>query len=164
MTDTKPVSVKVRRAVAGDVAATMALLEEVSCEIPLRLDGDERKACVRRLIGDCYKSRKSLVAVSPDGELVGFQLTRPIGPRQVVIDGPEQPAGLMLEYGGVKKAARQQGLFHLLIKETKRQQLPLYAVVRHDNKSQMADRMGRMGFAKIADDCDFPQAHFRWVP
>jgi hypothetical protein len=154
----------IRRAIDADVLVMMAALEDVSSEIPLRLDGAERKARILDLIADCCRSGESLVAMNDRKQLLGFQLTRPIALRYLVSNGPKQPAGLSLEYGGIAKNARGKGLFSSLIEQTKKRRLPLYAIVRHDNHSKMADRLIQMEFEKIGSDSDFPQDHFRWLP
>lgn len=143
-----------RVAVQNDETDILAVLEEVAPEIPVRLDGAERQGKIQTLIIQCRTSGKSLVAVDASGNVIGFAIARP--------DAYNGKAAVSLQYIGVSVHSRRQGIFSTMIEKLKANGVPLLATVLHDNKSDMANRLTKIGFAKI--DCNAKQTNFVWSP
>jgi hypothetical protein len=70
--------IEYRLASRDDETDILAVLEEVSSEIPVRLDGAERQEKIRTEITQCHETRKSWVAVVPErSQLVPQRRWRP---------------------------------------------------------------------------------------
>ena len=82
----------------------------------------------------------SWVAVDENSKVVGFALARP--------DFHEDGA-ISLRYIGVSKNARQCGICSTFIEKLRTNNVPLTASVLHNNRSQMAERLVKKGFAKV---------------
>jgi hypothetical protein len=153
-----------RLAKIEDTTSIFAVLEEVACEIPLKLMGDNRRTLVLKLIQECCYSRKSWIAVIGT-DIVGFLLVKPRVRRKYLNEDREsEPAGLELSYGGVSKSSRGRRIFPVMVERTMRRRVPLYATVHHDNKGDMKSRLLRLGFIQIDTDQDLRQDHFKWLP
>jgi hypothetical protein len=152
-----------RRANAEDVSAIFAVLEEVACEIPITIGDSDHRARVFGKVKQTCGFGKSLIATDKTGRVVAFLLVEPRAKgNALVLWGEPQPAGLALAYGGVTKSWRNQRIFPAMIERMKRRKRPLFAAVRHDNESHMAERLMKMGFEKVGtvDGED----KFRWMP
>lgn len=134
-----------------DAAAIYAVLEEAALEIPVRTDGERADLLLGR-IQRCCQGGYSLVAVDRSGSLIGFLLAE--------LDSFHE--ALQLPYGAVRFAARKHGAFGALIGKTMKAGLPLFATVKHDNKSKMADRLRRLGFVIHSEGDD--QIELLWTP
>jgi len=146
--------IEYRIANGNDETDILAVLEEVSTEIPLNLDGAERQEKIRIEIRQCQQTKKSWVAVDTDGKVVGFALARP--------DAHEGKAAIYLPYVGVSAASRRSGIFSTLVEKLKANGQPLIANVLHDNQSGMVDNLGKNGFTKV--DWNAKQQTFLWSP
>jgi hypothetical protein len=154
-----------RLAAPRDAPTIFALLEEVAPEIPLTIRDDLHRQQWLAKVQEWCALRSSIVALRKGGKIVGFQIATPTnaGERMGNPDAPLSD-GIMLQYAGVTKHSRGQGIFPALIENLKRGGLPLYATVKHSNRSAMADRLVKMGFAKFGTDAEYQQDHFRWLP
>ena len=141
-----------RLAVREDETDILAVLEEVSSEIPVRLDGEERQRKIQTEIMQCRQTGKSWVAVDAHGKVCGFVLARP--------DGHEGKAAIYIPYVGVAAESRRRGIFSTLVAKLKANGVQLIANVLHDNRSSMEDILVKNGFTKI--DCNAKQKKFLW--
>ncbi len=146
--------IEYRVANGNDETDILAVLGEVTAEIPVRLDGEERQQKIRTEIRQCHQTKRSLVAVDADGKVVGFVLARP--------DAHEGKAAIYLPYVGVRTASRRRGIFSTLVEKLKANGVPLIANVLHDNGSGMGDILVRSGFTKV--DWNAKQTKFLWSP
>ena len=129
------------------------VIEQVAPEIPVLLDTEGRQKAMRGIIVECHKSGKSWVAVDTNGKVVGCVLARP--------DFHEDGA-LSLRYIGVSKDSRRHGISTALIEKLKTQGVPLTASVLRTNKSNMAARLAKNGFAE--EGTTDAETKFRWAP
>jgi hypothetical protein len=149
----------IRNGKADDVSAVFAILSEVAPEIPVLLDTAERRNAVRRIVECCCEHESCWVSLGEEDEVIGFLLAKTVSS---TVPGLEFQ-GLELAYGGMTSAQRDQGRFVTLIAKAKGLGVPLRAVVKHANKSGMAERLMRQGFARAAclrSDED----NFIWTP
>ena len=147
--------IEYRLASRDDETDILAVLEEVSSEIPVRLDGAERQEKIRTEITQCHETRKSWVAVDADGKVVGFRvLARP--------DAHQGKAAIYMPYAGVSAESRRRGIFSTLVEKLKANGVPVIANVLHDNRSGMEDILVKNGFTEI--DCNAKQKKFLWSP
>jgi GNAT superfamily N-acetyltransferase len=154
-----------RLAKPGDVVAILSIMEEIAIEIPLAIRDEVHKRQLAQKVREWFALNTSIVALGKDEGVLGFQLASPTngGEKLGNLWAPASD-GIMLQYAGVTKVARKQGIFSALIERMKRHGLPLYATVKHSNRSAMANRLVRMGFEKFATNGHFDQDHFRWTP
>lgn len=152
-----------RRAKSEDASAIFAVLEEVACEIPVSIGDGDHRAKVFEKVQQWTGLGKSVIATNATGRVVAFLLVQPRARGiALVLWGEPQPAGLELSYGGVTKSRRKQHIFPTMIDKVKRRKRPLFAAVRHDNKSQMAERLTKWGFEKVGTANH--EDKFRWMP
>jgi ribosomal protein S18 acetylase RimI-like enzyme len=142
-----------RQAGHDDETDVLGVLEEVASEVPVRLDGTERQEKIKIVIVECHASGKSLVAVA-GGKVVGFVLARPD------VDGGK--AAIFVNYLGVGKGSRRRGIFAAMMEKMKAKGVRILAEVLHENKSGMAGRLKKIGFAVV--ETNAKQTRFRWTP
>jgi hypothetical protein len=135
----------IRAATLADLEAIMSIFIEIACEIPVDLD--------LRVPGNVMRLRESfesdffaqaggpsLVAIGENEAVVGFQLAK----RGRWFDEDH----IHLAYAGVTDAARGHGIFGKLIAAEKKRGLPLYAVVKPNNKSGVVHLLERYHFRR----------------
>jgi hypothetical protein len=151
----------IRAATLADLEAIMSVLVEIACEIPLDLD--------LRVPGNVMRLRESfesdffaqaggpsLVAIGENEAVVGFQLAK----RRRWFDEDH----IHLVYGGVTAAARGHKIFRKLIEAEKKNGLPLYAVVKPDNKSDMVRRLECYHFRRDEGCPSINEFAYWWHP
>jgi hypothetical protein len=146
----------IRPARASDVEAILSLLTEVACQIPLDLSTPNHVAELRKGIEDDCLNDLSLVAVDVDNVVVGVQLAKK---RQWFGDDC-----IHLTYAGVTAAAREEKIFRRLIEAEKANRLPLVAVVKPGNKSDMVARLQRYDFRLDNNNPPFNEFAYWWHP
>jgi N-acetylglutamate synthase-like GNAT family acetyltransferase len=136
-----------RVAVPDDGSAILAIFAEVAPKVPTAVR-DGTKELIERFaaVGD------SLVAVDPEGNIVGYALV-----------WPDRDDAIELVYLGVATASQNQGACSSLVSGLKTRNVAINASVRHNNTSSMADRFKRLGFAVI-EVREGEQTKFRWEP
>ena len=145
-----------------DASAVFRVLTQVAPEIPLLLDKPERRRPIRELVGQCCGGKTSWVALNDNVKIIGFLLGRPSRWHVAIVDN--EPSGVELLYGGMQKTHRDQGQFSGLLVRAKALGKPLYAVVKHSNKSDMAARLLRTGFVKQGASTFSDEDAFIWTP
>jgi GNAT superfamily N-acetyltransferase len=142
--------IRIRNASLGDVEEIMKALEALSCEIPVKMDTEERRQALRKIVAECC-GQSSWVALDMADHLVGFQLSK------------KYDDGFELPYGGVLPAYWKQGLFRRLLSKAKELKRPLHVTVSHANKSNMAAILAKEGFTK---NLFYPneEDYFIWKP
>lgn len=135
-----------------DVEAVMNALEALSDEIPLKMDNEESRQALCKIMAECYR-QSSWLALDKADNLAGFQLSK------------NYDDGFMLTYGGVLPAHRKRGLFRRLISKAKELKRPLHITVSHANKSNMAAILSEDGFTEIwSSSHEAKEAYFLWKP
>ena len=142
-----------RVATRNDGTDILAVLEEVATEIPVSLDTPKSQQIIKIIINQCCDSGNSWVATKADGTVVGFALAK-------ALFGQKQPVSL--RYIGVSPGSRGHGISKTLVEKLKANGVPLTASVLHTNKSGMADRLVKMGFAKAESDAN--ETKLQWPP
>jgi hypothetical protein len=142
----------IRRADKNDVEDIFSVLTQCATEIPTRVDGEDREAHFRRLIKLGCRGGRSYIAISGT-EVVGFLLST-----------PSDNGWYELDYGAILTDYRGMGILSKMLCEIKSQVIGLFATVKNDNKSAMADRLLKAGFVEAPDDTTFPDERaFRWT-
>ncbi len=120
-----------RPANADDVDDILTIFAEVAPEVPTVgvIEGTRGRVEGWVATGD------SLVALDANGKVVGYALAYATG-----------EDGIELVYLGVTGAARGKGVCSGIVARLKERGVPITASVRHNNKSSMAERFGRLGF------------------
>jgi hypothetical protein len=132
--------------------AAREILREVAYRVPVNLSTPQRVEAMIKQINDEYFDGFSLIAVSNNDEVVGFQLARKrLWFKQPYVD---------LAYAGVTARAEDAGIFRRFIEIEKQHRLPLVAEVKLDNKSNMGATLMRYGFQPQ----DIDRTNFRWNP
>ena len=149
-----------RHATTNDVMAIFAVLEQVAAEIPLRLDGDERKERMLAQVRRCCDLGDSWVALEHDHEIVGFLLAEPDEWERRGAYGDTQV--LNLPYAGVIESHRGRRIFPALARQMMAKGVALTATVKRANKRHMLSGLLKLGFTK-ADFTD-DQDDLRWQP
>jgi len=73
--------------------------------------------------------------------------------------------GVTLPYGGVLIEHRRHGHFPCLLDRAKTMKIPLHAVVKRANKSDMAGRLVKKGFIEMPNFPRRPDEDvFIWIP
>lgn len=121
-----------RIARSSDTDEVVNLLKELADKIPLKVETKEHINGLRSLIERMCGNGKSLVA-SSDGHVIGFLLVR--------LEDYLGRQGLLIAYVGVTENWRGKGPFPALMARIKVQGLPLWAEVKHANKSHMATKL-----------------------
>jgi hypothetical protein len=106
---------------------------------------------MKGIIEECHTSGKSWVATDKDGTVVGFALAR---------GDFHDPPAISLRYIGVSANSRRSGIFATLMNKLKANGVPLTASVLHSNRSDMANRLVKIGFTKVGSDTK--QTKFKW--
>jgi hypothetical protein len=152
-------TVRIRTALSDDVPAIITALEQLSNEIPVKMDTEERRTALRNIVAECCE-QSSWVALNEAGNMVGFLLAKKF---TNPLHGCEFD-GLTLPYGGVLKSYRNQGLFIRLLSQAKALKKPLQVEVSHENKSSMADRLVNEGFATKPCSLHPNYDYLSWTP
>lgn len=159
--DRRPVS-EIRNATRDDVGVIFSILASVSPEIPVRMDTEERRRCVREIVDRCCDQQTSWIALGETGDVAGFLLGEKysrIGNLGVEFEG------VTLSYGGVLLEHRRHRYFSGLLDRAKTKKIPLHAVVKRANKSGMAGRLVTKGFIEMANFPRRPDEDvFIWTP
>jgi hypothetical protein len=129
----------------------MTALEQLSGEIPVKMDSEERRSAFHKIVAECCE-QSSWIALNEAEHLVGLLLSK------------KYSEGFALPYGGVLDGYRNQGLFLRLLSHAKALSRPLYVDVRHENKSGMAARLVKAGFVEQQYSHHPKQAYFIWSP
>ena len=132
----------IRTARPFHVAAVLAVLTGVKKEIPVRLDGWDRRKNIRALVYRCCKGKVSWVALDKHRRVVGFLLGKCRW-----IRSPR------MEFSGVE-----------LLKQAKALGTPLYAVVKHRNSIGMAERLVKADFVRQRESLFPDERAFIWTP
>jgi hypothetical protein len=136
-----------RTATAADVDDILTIFAEVAPEVPTIGVVEQTKGLVKGWVA----TGASLVALDAEGKVVGYALAQGDGKN-----------GIELVYLGVTVAARGKRVCSGIVARLKEQDMPITAAVRHDNKSSMAERFGRLGFE--VQEKQEKQNKFRWQP
>ena len=147
-----------RQARLDDAAEIHALLLSLAPEIPLLVDTLEREEALYALIRNCARSGESWVAVDGADRIIGFALAEP---NQLARHYAEHET-LELRYAGVAAAHRNQGIFGRLIAPILDRMVPVTAMVAAQNRSGIAARLQRLGFAPL--DTAGGGQRLRWEP
>ena len=148
---------EIRRATAADAEAIFVVLEGVAGEIPVRLDGEDRRSLMMAQIRGCCLSQASSVAVDR-GDAIGFLLAEADRLDRFHHDN----GALHLTYAGVARAHRGRGVLPRLMRALMAQGVPLTAEVKAKSASDMVQRLTRLGFQVTAQDG--AQTQLRWTP
>ncbi len=148
---------EIRRATAADAEAIFVVLEGVAGEIPVRLDGEDRRSLMMAQIRGCCLSQASSVAVDR-GDAIGFLLAEADRLDRFHHDN----GALHLTYAGMAPTHRGRGVLPRLIRALMAQGVPLTAEVKAKNASDMVQRLTRLGFQVTAQDG--AQTQLRWTP
>lgn len=146
----------IRIANFGDAPRIFQILDEVSSEIPLRLDTDAHQARVKEIVHERIESNLSLVATNGSGLILGLIL---IEPKDIGIISRYH---LYLSYICVSRPYRNQGISTHLIEKMKGCGFPLTATVKVRNNSGITDRLTDAGF-KVKCDNNVERS-FVWYP
>jgi hypothetical protein len=160
-----------RLATSNDASAIFAVLEEVAPEIPVCLDNPNRKdgdpdglfrvepgAAVQPQhplavrIQEGIGSGNVWIALDRDNQVVGFLLAEP------------DRKALELTYGGVRTSHRGNDIFPTLVKKMMPKGVPLTATVLHSNKSDMVNRLLKLGFTQVYPWPKTDRDFLRWQP
>jgi ribosomal protein S18 acetylase RimI-like enzyme len=163
---------RIRTALSDDVPAIITALEQLSNEIPLKIDTEEGRTALRNIVAECCE-QSSWVAPNEAGNVVGFLLARKYANNNGVRyagDGlydlrPEcEFEGFTLPFGGVLEGYRRRGLFSSLLSQAKALKMPLQVDVSHTNTSDMAARLLKEGFVERLCSLHPNHAYFIWTP
>lgn len=148
---------EIRLAELSHCSAIFDMLVEIAEDIPLCLDGYERRCRIRELISECVSSGHSRVAIDERNVVRGFLLVKPDEMERF----HNNNNALHLCYGGVATAYRRQGIFQTLIQSIMSCRVTLTAIVKAGNRSGMAKILQQeYGFESPLDD----GTHYRWQP
>jgi hypothetical protein len=149
----RPSVSKIRNASRDDVGVIFSILASVSAEIPVKMSTEEEQQCIREIIARCCDQKTSWV---------GFLLDENYSRRGR--QGMEFE-GVTLPYGGVLKEHRRHGYFSSLLDRAKTMKIPLHAVVKRANKSDMAAQLVKKGFIEMPNFPHRPDEDvFIWRP
>jgi hypothetical protein len=147
-------SFTIRPALPVDVEPIFSILSEVACHVPIDLSTPKHVGALKAQVDECCRGGLSFVAVDEDNVVVAFQLAK----RARWFDD----AYIHLTYAGVTAAASGKKVFRRLIDAEKGHGLPLVAVVKPGNKSEMVARLTRYGFRPFSNaPVNFA---YRWDP
>jgi len=159
--DRPPVS-KIRNASRDDAGVIFSILASLSAEIPVRMDTEEEQQCIREIIDRCCDQKTSWIALGETGDVVGFLLGENYsrrGRRGMEFEG------VTLPYGGVLKTYRGHRYFSGLLDRAKTMIIPLHAVVKRVNKSDMRARLVKKDFIEMPNFPRRPDEDvFIWTP
>jgi hypothetical protein len=142
----------IRRAGENDIEDILFVLTQCATEIPTRVDGEGREERFRRLIKMGCLGGHSYIAISGT-RVVGFLLST-----------PNSNGWYELDYGAILADYRGMGLLSKMLCEIKQQAIGLFATVKIDNKSAMADRLLQAGFVEANGDTNLSDERaFRWA-
>lgn len=147
-----------RPAAVEDAAEIHALLLQLAPEIPLLVDTLAREEALYALIRNCGRSGESWVAVDEHERIVGFALVDP----ELLERHYAEYEILELRYAGVVADHRGQGIFTALIRKVMARLVPVTAIISPQNRSNMADRLEKLGFRRVASAGGEQQ--LRWEP
>jgi hypothetical protein len=108
--------IRIRKASLDDVEAILKVLEALSDEIPIKMDKEESRQALCKIVAECCE-QSSWVALDKADNLAGFQLSK------------NYDDGFMLPYGGVLPAHRKRGLFSRLLSKAKELKRTLHVTV-----------------------------------
>jgi hypothetical protein len=110
----------------------------------------------------CCDQQTSWIALGETGDVVGFLLGEEysrIGRRGMEFEGVSLP------YGGVLMEHRGHRYFSGLLDRAKTMKIPLHAIVKRANKSDMAARLVKKGFIEMPNfPCRLNEDVFIWTP
>ena len=156
-----------RLATSHDAPEVFKLLEKVAPEIPVLLDTPKRQMANFEQIHRCISSCEVWIALNRDNQIVGFLLAEP----ERLGRSGEVNLTLDLPYGGVRPGHRGNYIFPTMVKKMMAKGVPLTATVSHNNKSNMASRLRKLGFKTVAYEDEILYAMrvsdedtFRWQP
>jgi hypothetical protein len=142
----------IRRADENDIEDIFFVLTQCATEIPTRVDGEDREGYFRRLIKIGCLGGRSYIAISGT-RVVGF-----------LFSTPNCNGWYELDYGAILTDYRGMGLLSKMLCEIKPQVIGLFATVKNDNKSAMADRLLKAGFVEAPGDTNLSDERaFRWA-
>jgi hypothetical protein len=147
-----------RAADLNDAAGILAALREVAPEIPVLLDTPDRLEVMNAIIAECCNSGESWVATNAAGTVVGFVLAKPDRLERFL----HRNEAVSIRYVGVIPAKRKQGIFGVLMKKVSAKKAPLTASVLRTNQSEMAVRLGKIGFVTTGSDAK--EVKVKWEP
>jgi L-amino acid N-acyltransferase YncA len=147
---------EIRPAQASDVEAVYSILSDVACRVPVDLSTPERVRLLKSQIDECCRDGLSFVAVDKNDAVVAFQLAK----REHWNDD----VYIHLIYAGVTAAASGKKIFKRLIEAEKMHGLPLQAVVKPRNKSEMVARLTHYGFRPYSHPALNDSNRYRWEP
>jgi hypothetical protein len=144
-----------RTATKDDGVDIWNVLEDVAPEIPLKLETSDARDALKTEIIYALQSTDTWIAVDFASRVCGVVLARPS------FGGSDK--AVFCRYIGVPKTHRHQGIFRNLMTKLMAKEVPLAATVLTGNKSAMADRLAKLGFAKT-DTTTPEQTTLRWSP
>jgi hypothetical protein len=149
-----------RLATCDDIHFILDALIEVACYVPVNTDGPIRRQKLEGIIQGCIAHQRSLIVDCNGKRAAGFLLCEPRNHPTMHI----QLTPLHIAYGGVRKAFWRNGIFKLMISETKRFGFPLTAEVKRTNKSGMTKILECLGFIPTAQDDGNSDIELLWLP
>lgn len=143
--------VLIRIATPDDGEGMFSVLKGCAEEIPVRMDGSEREVRLRKRIRQGCLTGMSYVGAWNNKIVCFLLVSRGLAEGQFELD-----------YGGVLRDYRAMGLFRHMLDEVKGRSDCLDATVKNANRSEMADKLLKLGFFET----NFIQSHderaFRW--
>lgn len=146
-----------RMAHRSDTSMILTVLTDVSAEIPLRLDGQERETRIRTLVDESCDAHLAWVSLNGNGRVVGVLIGTRF-PVPTVFDGVE------IKYAGVSVNYRKQGRLAQMLGEAKRIKCLLRAEVSRSNTGDMAVQLMKNGFIKQQQAIHPNVDDFVWSP
>jgi GNAT superfamily N-acetyltransferase len=147
-----------RPASVDDAAEIHVLLLQLAPEIPALVDTLEREEALYALIRNCGRSGESWVALDEQERIVGFVLVDP----DLLERHYAEYEILEMRYAGVAPDHRGQGIFTTLIAKVMARLVPVTAIVLPQNRSNIAARLEKLGFRRVASAGGEQQ--LRWDP
>ncbi|HEY8031767.1 MAG TPA: hypothetical protein VIF02_05155 [Methylocella sp.] len=159
--DLPPVG-EIRNATRDDVGVIFSILASVSPEIPVKMDTEGERECIREIIDQCCDQQISWITLGQIGDVVGFLLGKNYS--RITKSGMKFD-GITLPYGGVLTEHRGHRYFSGLLDRAKAMKIPLHAVVKRDNRSDMAARLVKKGFVEMPNFPRRPDEDvYIWTP
>ena len=158
----RPAVSEIRNASRDDAGVIFSILASLSAEIPVKMGTEGERGCIREIVYQCCDQQTSWIALGETGDVVGFLLGEEysrIGRRGMEFEGVSLP------YGGVLMEHRGHRYFSGLLDRAKTMKIPLHAIVKRANKSDMAARLVKKGFIEMPNfPCRLNEDVFIWTP
>lgn len=142
----------------NDEAGIWEVLVEVAPDIPARVEEPEDQENLKAFIGEWVAGGSSWVAVDSEDVVIGFVLSK----QDNAIMALEKKNALYLPYIGTSANWQGRGVMKSLLDSLKSKRWPLTADVKHTNKSNMVEKLEKVGFVKQSKNST--KTRLRWNP